>query len=631
MDHLPTEARNPASMNLDELTALEFVKLMNREDSQVVEAVASQFEQVGRAIEVIAERMRAGGRLIYVGAGTSGRLGVLDASECPPTFSTPPEQVVGLIAGGYQALTRSIEGAEDHPESAEQDLAALRLDARDTLVGIATSGRTPYVIGAMGYAKKLGAFVIGLACNPESEIAGLADLSITPVVGPEVLSGSTRLKAGTATKLVLNMLSTGAMVRLGKTYGNLMVDLRATNSKLRARTNRIVRLLTSISVEEADTLLAQCGGELKTALVVQRAGISVDEARARLKASGGQVRLALREAGKSASLVGDATTSHLYLGIDGGGSHSVALLARSGASGFPLPAETILARGEAGPSNIQSIGIARALQALDESVARAFAVAGLGRARVAAACLGLAGAGRPEDRQAIVDWARRVNLADAVEVRTDAEILLAAGTPEKWGLAVVAGTGSIVYGRAADGRAARAGGWGYLLDDEGSGYALVIAAFQAILRSADGRGPDTRLAPRLLDHLQLKSFDGLIPMIYQGRLDRASLARLAPLVVEVAEAGDCVASAIVEGAASELAELAAAVAAKLCFSATPVPLALAGGVLLGSAYYRRLFLSALEKKSIQAAPLALVSNTAEGAIRIALEAAAARTVQEEFK
>ncbi len=224
----------------------------------MIPAVASQAEAIARGIEVIAERLRNGGRLVYVGAGTSGRLGVLDATECPPTFNAPPGLVVGVIAGGSTALTRAVEGAEDRPEYASRDLTSISLSAADVLVGIATSGRTPYVLGAVDYARSLGAFTIGLSCNPDSDIIGRVDLAITPVVGPEVLSGSTRLKAGTATKLVLNMLSTGAMVRLGKTFGNLMVDLRATNEKLKHRTNRIVREATGLDRAEADALLDRC-------------------------------------------------------------------------------------------------------------------------------------------------------------------------------------------------------------------------------------------------------------------------------------------------------------------------------------------------------------------------------------
>jgi N-acetylmuramic acid 6-phosphate etherase len=293
MTRLTTEARNPASEKIDTLSPLEIVRLMNAEDARVAEAVGREAEPIARAVEIIADRLRSGGRLIYIGAGTSGRLGVLDASECPPTFSTPPEMVVGLIAGGYGALTRAVEGAEDHPEAAVADLKNIELAAGDVLVGIATSGRTPYVIGGLQYARERGAFAIGLACNDGSALAGAADLMIAPVVGPEVISGSTRLKAGTATKLVLNMLTTGAMVLLGKTYGNLMVDLKATNAKLVIRTRRIVAELTGFSEAAAEEQLARCGGELKTAVVSQKHNLAAEDARRLLALSGGQLRKAL--------------------------------------------------------------------------------------------------------------------------------------------------------------------------------------------------------------------------------------------------------------------------------------------------------------------------------------------------
>lgn len=289
-----TEARNPASERIDTLSAVEIVRLMNAEDAGVAAAVGREAAAIARAIDVIAERLRAGGRLVYLGAGTSGRLGVLDATECPPTFSTPPEMVVGLIAGGYDALTRAVEGAEDHPELAAADLERIRFSSMDVLVGIATSGRTPYVIGGLEYARSLNAFTIGLACNAGSALAGAADLMIVPVVGPEIISGSTRLKAGTATKMVLNMLTTGAMVLLGKTYGNLMVDLRATNTKLVARTRHIVAELTGLTESEAEARLRECNGELKTAVVAAHRKVTPDAARELLRAAGGQLRKAMQ-------------------------------------------------------------------------------------------------------------------------------------------------------------------------------------------------------------------------------------------------------------------------------------------------------------------------------------------------
>lgn len=293
MSRLTTEARNPASEKIDTLAPLEIVRLMNAEDARVAEAVGLVGEAIAKAIDIIADRLRTGGRLIYIGAGTSGRLGVLDATECPPTFSTPPEMVVGLIAGGYGALMKAVEGAEDHPEFAVADLKQINFSPADVLVAIATSGRTPYCVGGLSYARQIGAPAIGLACNEASAMAAAADLMITPVVGPEIISGSTRLKAGTATKLVLNMLTTGAMVLLGKTYGNLMVDLKATNTKLIARTRRIVADLTGLSEEAAEQQLARCNGELKTAIVAHQRGVSPEQARKLLADAGNQLRKAL--------------------------------------------------------------------------------------------------------------------------------------------------------------------------------------------------------------------------------------------------------------------------------------------------------------------------------------------------
>jgi N-acetylmuramic acid 6-phosphate etherase len=632
VDHLQTEARNPASTNLDELTPLDLVRLMNAEDARVIPAVAAQAEAIARAIEVITDRLRQGGRLVYAGAGTSGRLGVLDATECPPTFNATPGQVVGVIAGGPTALTQAVEGAEDHPEFAERDLHALGLSAKDVLVGIATSGRTPYVLGAVAYARRQGVYTIGLACNADAELIPHVDLPITPVVGPEILSGSTRLKAGTATKLVLNMLTTGAMVRLGKTYGNLMVDLRATNNKLRARTNRIVRQLTGITREEADALLERCGCELKTALVAQLAGVTPEEARAQLQTAGGQVRRALapvRGDKRPACLPADQPASEPLaapvLGIDGGGTHTVALLARAEAGargGWKL-----LGRGEAGPSNLQAVGAARALEALDQAVAGAFAAAELPRERVAAACLGLAGAGRAEDQTVIAEWAGRVNLAATAEVIGDAPLLLAAGTPHGWGVALIAGTGSMAFARDRGGRAARAGGWGYLLGDEGSGYALVVAALQACAAAADGRGAATALLERFLSRLGLHEPQQLVGAVYRRGLDRAGLAAMAPVVFEAADGGDKVASAIIDRGADELAAAVAAAARRVNLDGGPVPLALAGGVLLAPAPYANKVVIALAARGIRADPVAFVHEPAEGAVRLALAKRAASILQ----
>lgn len=305
---LTTESRNPRSVGIDQLDPLQIAQLMNAEDQLIARAVEPELPAIATGMEWIAETFRQGGRLFYIGAGTSGRLGVLDASECPPTFNTPPTMVVGVIAGGNKALTTAVEGAEDDHGQGVLDLQAHQFSRQDILVAIASSGRTPYVIGGLEYAGSLGARRIGLTCNPVSSLQSHADLMIVPVVGPEVISGSTRLKAGTATKMVLNMLTTGAMVLIGKTYGNLMVDLRASNQKLILRSQRIVSEVTGLSPGEARQLLLDCEGEVKTAIVVSLCQIQPVEARQWLAAQGGRLRPTLdlagsvgREAGREAA------------------------------------------------------------------------------------------------------------------------------------------------------------------------------------------------------------------------------------------------------------------------------------------------------------------------------------------
>jgi len=292
LSHLPTEARNPATENLDSLSPLELAQAMHAADREALAAVERELPQIGRAIEASAARLGDGGRLFYLGAGTSGRLGVLDASECPPTYNTPPELVQGLIAGGDTALRRSVERAEDDESQGRRDLEQQGFSAKDVLVGIAASGRTPYVLGGIRHARKLGAFTIGLSCVPDSELAQASELAITPATGPEVVTGSTRMKAGTATKLVLNMLSTGAMVRLGYVYGNLMVNVQPTNTKLRDRAARIIATITGLSHADSAALLERAGS-VKTAVVMQTLNLSREEAEQRLRAVHGRLRAAL--------------------------------------------------------------------------------------------------------------------------------------------------------------------------------------------------------------------------------------------------------------------------------------------------------------------------------------------------
>lgn len=295
LSHLVSEGRNPDTMDIDLLSSQEIVERLNQQDKQVPLAVEAVLPQIAQAVDKITAAFKQGGRLIYLGAGTSGRLGVLDASECPPTFGVSDQMVIGLIAGGKEAMFTAQEGAEDNATLGVHDLQQIDFSSKDVLVGIAASGRTPYVIGALEYANDLGATTIALSCNPDSPIAEIAQIAISPVVGPEALTGSTRLKSGTAQKLVLNMLTTASMIRLGKSYQNLMVDVRATNRKLIARAVRIVMQATDCQREEAEALLKESHNNAKLAILMHLTGMNYEQATAKFSQSDGFLRRAMEE------------------------------------------------------------------------------------------------------------------------------------------------------------------------------------------------------------------------------------------------------------------------------------------------------------------------------------------------
>ncbi|MEH7402436.1 MULTISPECIES: N-acetylmuramic acid 6-phosphate etherase [Bacillaceae] len=295
LENLTTETRNEKTMNLDEMSIEEFLTVMNEEDAKVAAAVRNEIPNISKAVEKIVTAFKSGGRLIYIGAGTSGRIGLLDAVECPPTFGTSPEEVVGLIAGGEKAFIKAVEGAEDSEELAIEDLKEIKLSKNDIVVGIAASGRTPYVIGGLKYAKEIGASTVAVSCNKGSKIGQEAEIAIEVVNGPEVLTGSTRLKAGTSQKLVCNMLSTASMVGIGKVYGNLMVDVQSTNEKLVERSKRIVMEATSCTYEIAEEYLTKSNQSPKVAIVMILTGFSYEQAIEQLKKSEGFVRKAIQK------------------------------------------------------------------------------------------------------------------------------------------------------------------------------------------------------------------------------------------------------------------------------------------------------------------------------------------------
>lgn len=293
LSKIATEQRNERSLHIDEMSTIDMMRLINEEDKKVALAVEKEINQIAEAVDLIAEKLSIGGRLIYMGCGTSGRLGILDAAECPPTYSAAPDQIIGLIAGGSNAIFQAVEGAEDSEELGIEDLKKIAANDKDVVVGIAASGRTPYVIGGMKYAESIGIKVVGVTCCKGSVIDEMADIGIAPMPGPEVVTGSTRMKSGTCQKLVLNMLSTGAMIKLGKVYGNLMVDVKPSNQKLINRCISIVKSATGVSTEEAKAALEQCEHHPKTAIVMILCGLSAEESRNALDKTQGHVARAV--------------------------------------------------------------------------------------------------------------------------------------------------------------------------------------------------------------------------------------------------------------------------------------------------------------------------------------------------
>ncbi|MDA9556611.1 N-acetylmuramic acid 6-phosphate etherase [Vibrio sp.] len=296
LNQMVTESSNQASCAIDTLSTLNMLKVINEEDKKVAIAVEKTMPEIEKAVNAIADAFKSGGRLIYTGAGTSGRLGILDASECPPTYGTPAEQVVGIIAGGHTAILKAVENAEDNTDLGAQDLKDIKFNEKDILIGIAASGRTPYVIGAMEYAKSCGSLVGCITCNPASQMSEIADFKMNPIVGPEVITGSSRMKAGTAQKLILNMLTTGSMIRSGKVYGNLMIDVEATNAKLVERQKKIVMEATECDRTTAESALTQANGHCKTAIVMILTATDANKATQLLSDNEGFIRPAIMKA-----------------------------------------------------------------------------------------------------------------------------------------------------------------------------------------------------------------------------------------------------------------------------------------------------------------------------------------------
>ncbi|KJK87949.1 hypothetical protein H633G_08201 [Metarhizium anisopliae BRIP 53284] len=623
---------------IDRVSTETLCRILHSQDARIPAAVEPCIPIIAQAIDTLAERLRAGGRVFYMGAGTSGRLGVLDASEIPPTYSAPPGQFVALIAGGDEALRHAKEGAEDSRSGAEADLKAHGFDPQvDSLVGIASSGRTPYVLGGLEYVRRAGGVTVGVVCVEPSAVAseGNAQYLVAAVTGPEAVTGSTRMKAGTATKLILNMMSTGIMVRLGKTYGNLMVDLRATNIKLQQRARNILRLIggpcCTQSDEELGRILHECHGSVKLAAATIVLGVPVADAEARLRQHGGLLARVIEEHEGQQAAADEAQDDGLVLCVDAGGTSCKAvIMSRDGVSGC----------GAAGPCNVSSIGLDAAMASMSQAIQEAADDCPVTKGRkfghmtFQSVWIGIAGYERPALAQSLGDAVCglvKTPPGTRPRITADTDLLSASMSVQQdidSVIVLVSGTGSIgtSFRRAGLGfqRTGRVGGWGHLLGDDGSGYSIGREALRRALRETDvyrmtrdgattAASPAPSLSPlsraicRHFEHQYPASNPGdllsaiVMPFSGLGAAENASLgtakriAGVAKTVLSMAAAGDDEAKSIVAGGTASLAELVTLLVRGQGMDVSRCGLILAGG-LMQSELYRDALLDAVRKQ-----------------------------------
>lgn len=604
----PTERRNPRSTRIDELDALGILRIINAEDATIATQVGRALEPLAQAVDLAVERIRRGGRVHYFGAGTSGRLALLDAAELVPTFSVPADLFVAHQAGGVEALLRSVEAVEDDEEAGARVARELATD--DLVVGITASGRTPYVGGALRGARRRGAATVLISSNPDAALAELADVHVAVATGPEVLAGSTRMKAGTAQKLVLNAFSTATMIRLGRTWSNLMVSVMATNSKLRRRSVRILEEATGAPQEACEAALRDARGDLKVALVSALAGATPSAAGEALEAAGGSVRGAVAQLHAPGEAPG---TPGVVVAIDAGasGSRLRAVDLRDGSVTLDtqvrdgiriVPARIELGEGRRGGIDAEALTapLDQALASVRGSGARIATVV-----LAAASSIGLTADTRPLTAVAAHHGAERLVLA------SDALTAYLGALGDRPGAVVSAGTGVVALGRDASGAWTRADGWGHLVGDEGSGAWIGATALRAALRSHDGRaGGSEPLLQRL--RTRFGPPDELSSTLYR-RADRpALLASFTPDVAAAAQEGDPVAQRIWRSAGKHLAEAAAAA---LPSSARRV--SYTGGVFEAGELLMEPFLEALHRLRPDADPVAPAGTGLDGAVTLA--------------
>ncbi len=615
--HLATERIASEFSHLDRLNPTQFAQLMNQEDARIAAVVGEAAPAIGKLIEAIVPRMREGGRILYFGAGTSGRLGVLDASECVPTFHSPYGQVLGMIAGGEDAMFRAVEGAEDSEELGAGHLRSVGADWRDIVIGIAASGRTPYVIGALKEGRVRGCLLAAVVAVRNPEMARYAEHVVAVETGPEVLGGSTRLKAGTATKLVLNTISTGSMVGLGKTHGNLMVDMLASNEKLHTRAVRLVSRACKIDLERARVLLDGAGRELKTAIVCHELKIAPEEARRLLQAHGGIIRKVLdarAESGSSSTsnsardpaAVAAKSARCVAVGIDGGGTSLKMRFQVVGES----PSEIVL--GPAALPATHAFG-GTAFEWI-RRIKGWLLAEDLPVEAMAAVVAGTSGGGTPKALETMANYLKEAFPGAFVEVSSDAALVGRAGG-DPHGLILVAGTGSLAWWEPTPGTIHRAGGWG-VGADEGSGAWLAEEAIRLISRAEDGRGPRTSLREIFLEAAGSPSVRSLFA--WRKSASRVVLAALASAILEQASAGDAVAQELRHRAVWELAELVRATVSQGVAGGFPRKAFAAGGLFRNEEFWQE-FQKESKRDLLAHLPWVRVEHPVDGALARAVE------------
>ncbi|KAF8625754.1 hypothetical protein AX17_006780 [Amanita inopinata Kibby_2008] len=665
---LQTESRNSRSYDIDIVSTVEMCRIMNDADSGIASAVGSCIDVIAPIIDEIAQRVRQNGRVIYVGAGTSGRLGILDASEIPPTFSAPYSQFIGLMAGGDSAIRRAVEGAEDSLTQPIEDLSMIQppLTHLDTLIGIAASGRTPYVLSGLSYAKdSLRMLTVGVACVKPSQMRNHCEHIIECVVGAEIITGSTRMKAGTATKLILNMISTGVMIRIGKTYGNMMVDLKTSNLKLVDRSRRILRTLhpsTTLNDGEIDQLISSCNGSVKLALVVAKLGCSVEEGVAKLDAAGGVLKKAWQAETTSGPVSNNSSIdSSLVLCIDAGGTKcSVAIANKSG----------VVTRAVGGSCNFATMGHDHALSVLKDVINDALAKIRLshskapgvyslssGKSLFNAAWIGGAGLDHEADLVSIrpkITELLRLPDPSKLHITNDAALLSSAiltdnehdsSSDIKTCIVLITGTGSIAYsyrlpfdhGPPIPVPIERSGGWGYLLGDEASAYHIGKTAIQKALGARDLGLPPTPLHLAIVNHLGCSSVKDILSSVYRSSQTsmpssvksvdtdpKLRIASLSPVILGQAfpsggAAGDKEAVEIVRHAAACGADLIMPLLRRDGPVKTSHSVLILGGALAQVAGYRELIFDTLRERDQVFARVEVVEDVASYAVRLLIK------------